>query len=980
MAEAKETAIFEVDVTSYVESLAKINKELQTQKDLQKQLSDEAKKGNQDAAKEAEKVAANIKVLNQEYRTLQSAVVGYEAAQKKNVDTQNFANNSIAANRALLKQLTAQYIELKNPSAQFTNQIKTLSDTLKKQEAAIGDARRNVGNYADGFKEAFNSIGQAVGGAFGQVTSATERVKIGFKSAGEAATGVKNAFQDFRQAQQDAAKAAEAYQQAQVKAEQATQTLNAAQETAQKIGFKYAQGTATLTEVQTANSAVQAAAVTETEALAAAQVANAEATTAAAAATNIFKTALVSTGIGAIVVAIGLLVEYFSKFDPLIDKIEQKLAAFGGAVRVVQQALAGLFTGDLSGFDNLGEKIGNAADAAERLKEAQQELEDANSIQEVQNARASQQYSELIVKSKNRTLTEQERLKFLQEAQKVEEQNFAQRQKLSDQQTEQAIEAARIAGALNAQEVKALKEKGIAYAFELLNLGKITAKEVELLKKAEIDKIAIQQESTNRLEKNQNAQDKLAEDAAKAAEKRQQERDKELAKAKAYNEQLGKLEDEFILSDRERLIKSFDDRIELITGNTTREIELRRALEQKRLDALIEFDKKAQQAELDRIKEREEKRIETLSNSLNEQLTLNNQQLQNELALIDLSVGLEEDKARRKLEIQLEYLQKSLEITQQLAEADGTLTQSELANIESLEIAIEGLRQKIAGSEDEENKGVFASLGLTQADLEQAQADLETFQDGFNQLQGIINAAYEVRLANVDKQYNAEIEAIQNSTASEEEKQSKISDLEKKAAQEKYEIQKEQFEVNKATSIVTAVINTALAVVNALATAPTIIAGVIFAALAAASGAAQIAVIASQQPPAPPKFAGGVIGLDGAGTETSDSIPAYLSKGESVVTAKATKRYHRELAQMELSVGNQPNYQFGKGKFAGGVINMPTNDAGFTTNQLNDNVAQVQLLESINSGLRNMPAPVVSVQEIDRVNNQRNQSVAVSEI
>jgi hypothetical protein len=85
----------------------------------------------------------------------------------------------------------------------------------------------------------------------------------------------------------------------------------------------------------------------------------------------------------------------------------------------------------------------------------------------------------------------------------------------------------------------------------------------------------------------------------------------------------------------------------------------------------------------------------------------------------------------------------------------------------------------------------------------------------------------------------------------------------------------------------------------------------------------------SGNPPATPKFATGVIGLDGAGTETSDSIGARLSKGESVLTAKATRKYHRQLAYMEMSVGNKPNYQFGGGMFAGGFIPSVSGDGGF---------------------------------------------------
>ena len=68
------------------------------------------------------------------------------------------------------------------------------------------------------------------------------------------------------------------------------------------------------------------------------------------------------------------------------------------------------------------------------------------------------------------------------------------------------------------------------------------------------------------------------------------------------------------------------------------------------------------------------------------------------------------------------------------------------------------------------------------------------------------------------------------------------------------------------------------------------------------------------------KFARGVIGLRGSGTETSDSIDAKLSKGESVLTAKATRIYAPVLADMERSVGNRPNFQIGNKRFATGFL------------------------------------------------------------
>lgn len=61
---------------------------------------------------------------------------------------------------------------------------------------------------------------------------------------------------------------------------------------------------------------------------------------------------------------------------------------------------------------------------------------------------------------------------------------------------------------------------------------------------------------------------------------------------------------------------------------------------------------------------------------------------------------------------------------------------------------------------------------------------------------------------------------------------------------------------------------------------------IIPAAITAAQGAAQLAALEKARP----RFAKGVLNLKGPGTETSDSIPAYLSRGESVMTAEETRR------------------------------------------------------------------------------------------
>ena len=53
-------------------------------------------------------------------------------------------------------------------------------------------------------------------------------------------------------------------------------------------------------------------------------------------------------------------------------------------------------------------------------------------------------------------------------------------------------------------------------------------------------------------------------------------------------------------------------------------------------------------------------------------------------------------------------------------------------------------------------------------------------------------------------------------------------------------------------------------------------------------------------------FKDGVVGLQGPGSETSDSIPANLSKGESVMTAAATRRHRDALILMNKGIDPFP--------------------------------------------------------------------------
>jgi len=92
-------------------------------------------------------------------------------------------------------------------------------------------------------------------------------------------------------------------------------------------------------------------------------------------------------------------------------------------------------------------------------------------------------------------------------------------------------------------------------------------------------------------------------------------------------------------------------------------------------------------------------------------------------------------------------------------------------------------------------------------------------------------------------------------------------------------------------------------------------------------------------------FDSGVIGMGGAGTGTSDSNLARLSKGESVMTAKATSMFAPLLANMERSASGSVNYGGNAGSsYASGSIGIQS--TGMSNGNINVLVAEIKSLKN----------------------------------
>lgn len=106
-----------------------------------------------------------------------------------------------------------------------------------------------------------------------------------------------------------------------------------------------------------------------------------------------------------------------------------------------------------------------------------------------------------------------------------------------------------------------------------------------------------------------------------------------------------------------------------------------------------------------------------------------------------------------------------------------------------------------------------------------------------------------------------------------------------KRDREEQKLRKKAFDAERDAKRKQTVINGAAGVINAFATLP-YPAAIVAAALIAGKTISELAIIDNQRYSG---YAKGVLNLKGPGTETSDSIPARLSKGESVMTAAETK-------------------------------------------------------------------------------------------
>ena len=120
-----------------------------------------------------------------------------------------------------------------------------------------------------------------------------------------------------------------------------------------------------------------------------------------------FKAVSASNPFTVILLLLPPIITYLSKFEGIFDLIENVVAGVGGAIQGVISGFSKLLTLDFAGF---ADEVGKGATEAYNLSKATQDLEDNMRDFEVQSAKAEASVKNLIIQSKDRTKTEQERI------------------------------------------------------------------------------------------------------------------------------------------------------------------------------------------------------------------------------------------------------------------------------------------------------------------------------------------------------------------------------------------------------------------------------------------------------------------------------------------------------------------------------------------------------------------------------------------
>lgn len=667
---------------------------------------------------------------------------------------------------------------------------------------------------------------------------------------------------------------------------------------------------------------------------------------------KLLKVALLGTGIGVLIVALGSLVSWFTKTQKGVEAANKIMGALSATVNVLidragklGSALVNLFTGNFkqagndakSIFAGIGDEIVNETKQAWKLAEVLNEIDKREVMLSMSRAANRAEIEKLKKAADDQTLSTQERIKAAEKAAAMEKE---------DLKIQTDLAKARIANMLGYTKVtkEALKtiedmQKGAITADEAIGKIGISESTIDDLRKLseEVNRLSeLEESSYTRQTEQQNTLNSIRQEGADKAKEAKQT---ELEAVRAAEDAMLAL----VKDKREQARKE----IEL---NYSRQIEdLQISLKQEE-----NLTAKAREAINAKIKALEQQKSMELSKLSDEELK---KELENRLKMISLQLESVKEGSEQEYQLKIQQLQaqqeEELTSTEQTEEmklaikAKYNTKIDELATVHEQDIINKQQEAMRIRFETEIAQAYDNEKEILRIRMEQKKAELDSLQ----QMEGESIEAFNLRKLEAQNAYL--------------ESKKELSDKEIEIEQAKYEAMEqvtnglvaltEQIgESDRGFAMASKMLALAeIAINSGKAIAKMVSAESGKGILGIATMASGIATILSNIANAvkivkSAKFAEGGL-VTGPGTGTSDSIPAQLSNGESVITAKATSMFAPILSSFNMMGGGVP-------------INVTATN--------NQTLGEDMLARAVAKGMMMAPAPVVSVEEFTSVANR----------
>jgi hypothetical protein len=441
----------DVDINPYVDNVIKAEKEVDKLKQKQEELRNQIKelpkdsKGYEELTKKIKAYDSEIRVANNELKQAQKTADNVVKSNKAQVGSYEELYRQYLDAEVKLKTLSGTIqtnadgtITLTDEYKKQSAEVRKLKDGLLEFNAGIKDGRLNVGNYAEGFKQAFaetrnfggglTTLTSAIGGVQNAVAvtrSGIDSISAGFQAGSEAVNSFSMKFQDGM--------------------EYIVAGGGSIGEAEKEMGNLAKTTTITdrITKVFTNNGV---------------------------SGMKLLKIAIASTGFGILLVAVGSLITYFTKFQSGIDRLKVAFAGVGAVVDTIVgvfgtlgEALATFdFSKVTQGFSGMGDAIKKNVAESVALEKAKQDLElrDIKAIELQQQLKLEAEDLRLIAEDK--TKSDKERLDALKKAGELEKQIIA--NQLKNEQLrldilQRTFNQAQKNGQANREQLKELEEE-----------------------------------------------------------------------------------------------------------------------------------------------------------------------------------------------------------------------------------------------------------------------------------------------------------------------------------------------------------------------------------------------------------------------------------------------------------------------------------------------------------------------------------------